>query len=199
MSTDKNYVSIAGKPDGEVWLVDYRQPEGATHRLLRAKDNHDHLKVSLGDIDTPYGYADALKISGVHKAAVSAGHVKGGTEDVFDINHSWAISLTLDTAEPFGRYIGTIKGGSHDIVLTVFDNKGHGKYADIDLGNWSDQSQEKTTNVFMFAGAGVDKLKVRAINADKPKMESADKFSYNGWLRGWFPVVQRILKKIGIN
>lgn len=41
----------------------------------------------------------------------------------------------------------TIKGGSHNITLKNVTLYWHGSETDIDIGNWSDQSDELTTNV----------------------------------------------------
>ena len=194
---DKNYVSVAGTEHG-IQIVDYRQPEGFTHRFLTG--NELLVKtVELGDIFTPLGWADALKVSGVKDFIVMAAIVEGGYEDVVDINHCDNVVVQVAEARPRGLYVATIKGGSTGISLSVWNQNGHGSETDYDIGNWSDQSQEPTKNVSLLAHvAGGGSARVRAINADKPHMNQLCAWEYNGWLRGWFPWVQRIGKLLGI-
>lgn len=195
MSTpDKQFVAIANTQYG-YQLVDYRQPEGFTHRFL-TEDEKGPAGIHLGDIYCPDGYQDALKLSGVSGLFVFAGQVKGGSEDVIDVNHCTVCNITIAEAFPQGKYIATIKGGSRNISLSVISQVGHGKEVDYDLGNWSDQSQEKTTGISLFAQG--ETATVRAINSDKPNLNSLCSWKYSGWLRGWFPIVQKLLKAIGL-
>lgn len=194
---DKQYVSLAGKPNGELWLVDYRKPEGQTHTLLRAAGSFRTVTVHLGDILCPEGYQDALKISGALYVNVFAGTVLGGTEDCLDINHSSHVSVYAREFLPKGRYVATIKGGSSYIDV-AFDLCGVAQYTEFDLGNWSDQSKDKTVQVtlhnraFDLAGA-----RVRQLHASKPALKGAFKLERPWWAPFFYPVYG-VLKKLNL-
>ena len=196
---DQNYVSIAGTENGELWLVDYRNPPGLTNVLLRAAGDNSIVRVELGIIECPPGYADALKFSGATGVVAHADRITGGYEDVVDINHSSDINLTIDSCEIKGKHLATGKGGSADISICALNIEGRGTDYDFDLGNWSDQSQVETKRVRLFAQRVDGQAStVRSICAERPWMDTSCKWKYNGWLRGWFPVVQKFLKNLGI-
>lgn len=135
------------------------------------KDSHQtvtHERIGHGD----GGFDDALKItSRCTGLNVHAKAILGGVEDALDVNnHATAIKVIADRWYAFGRYIATIKGGASDIFLwgsIVMP----GKVVDVDLGNWSDQSQEKTTNVRLhLSRADGTPVTVRVLHADKPEL-----------------------------
>jgi hypothetical protein len=76
MKPDKQYVAFAGKPDGSIIMVDYRQPEGFTHTAIRLPGDYTQKLVHLGIIDCPAGYEDALK------GAVADSHVAGPADQL---------------------------------------------------------------------------------------------------------------------
>lgn len=194
---DKQYVALAGKPDGEVWLVDYRMPEGLTHRRLREAGNHDRLRIELGDIRPDATWHDALKISGVVHAFVMCGEVLGGAEDVVDVNHSAHVEVIIERAVPRGRFVSTIKGGSHHIDLRVYEQVGHGKRTDHDLGNWSDQSKAKTIAVTLSSPtADGSASRVRVLYAAKPVLNPAGKWKVCSWMSPFFYPIMSVLKKL---
>lgn len=143
---------------------------------------------SYADIDGVYingeliqppdnSYADTLKFSKATTVLVDNCDITGGYEDVIDMNR-YCGGIEIRNCRLFskGEYCATIKGGSKNIVLrdVVIDN--HGKTYDIDLGNWSDQSKEKTTDVELINVTSLDgsPVTVRVLNADKPRVEGGN-------------------------
>lgn len=200
MSTpDKQYVALAGKPTGEIILVDWRQPPGFNHRTVRADGDLALFTIELRDIIPPEGYQDALKVSGVVNANISAGEVHGGSEDVVDVNHSENILLRIQRAVPRGRYVATLKGGSRGIVLAIAEQVGHGKETDYDLGNWSDQSAKRTTLVSLSATtADKSAARVRVLHAHVPVLAASDRWKTSTWMKGWYQHVMAVAKKLKI-
>lgn len=169
--SDNNLVSISGKPDGELWLVDFRNPEGHTNTLIRPKGDTSWVTIDLGRVFALGDTSDAIKVSGAYNAVILAEIAVGGSEDVIDINHSHDIVVKIDDAKPQGRYLATIKGGSKNIKIHVERQVGHGKYEDFDLGNWSNQNNDKVRNVEICSNAGDGTaIKIRCLNAEKPKL-----------------------------
>ena len=127
----------------------------------------------LGGLTPPDAtYADTLKITGgSHSGVITAAHINGGYEDCIDINNRCHdIEINAIKLSSGGSYVATIKGGSHDITLRGKIWKG-GKTADIDLGNWSDQSNDRTTGIRLdLTRADGLPVRVRLINADAPRL-----------------------------
>lgn len=163
MSTppDKDFLSYSGDAQGNIWR---------NGDLIVAGPRHTTAVIVVGDVIPPDDtYADSLKISGVIDAVFKVGKLVGSREDCVDINHSHAVSVFIDLAQPKGTYVATIKGGSTDIDVFVTKQEGHGTETDYDLGSFTEASQDKTTGVHIdvaeyFPGTPV----VRVINADKP-------------------------------
>jgi pectate lyase len=87
---------------------------------------------------TQSDFSDILKLSHAKNTVVRGCHIYGGKEDCVDMNRNCEnILIENCTVYPFGSYGFTIKGGAKNITLrnVIFD--GHGREADIDLGNWS--------------------------------------------------------------
>ncbi len=195
--SDKQYVSIAGLPGGETWLVDYRKPEGQTHTLLRPKDDWTPIHINLGGIYTPEGYQDGLKVSGAQFVDIATDYIVGGTEDCVDINHSHSITLTTRTFTPKGRYVATIKGGSSNISIKFDDIASKPKYVDFDLGNWSDQSKDRTGGVTITANQPQSRqYTARQLHAHRPTLNG--NFKLDSWKSPYFYTVYSALKKLGL-
>jgi hypothetical protein len=116
-------------------------------------------------------YADTLKFSNADDVEVEKCHVVGGYEDCVDINRDCEqVVLRNLTLEAHGEYAVTIKGGSHDIKLIDVVITAPGRVYDIDIGNWSDQNQNKTTSVKLVnvTRADGEKVRVRVLWADRP-------------------------------
>lgn len=116
-------------------------------------------------------YDDILKISRSNNVVIKKCNIFGGREDCVDMNNYCSNILIEDVkVHSGGKYCFTIKGGSRDITLKDIVVEGHGKEVDIDIGNWSDQSSELTTNVILENVTSLNgtPVTVRVLWADKP-------------------------------
>jgi len=171
---DKNYLSIA---DGGV---------------IGTRD--------LGVLTPPDNtYADTLKItSQSYDGVIRAKCIDGGHEDCIDINNRCHdIKIFADALYSGGDYVATIKGGCHDITLHGVIYRG-GKTTDIDLGNWSDQSHDRTTGIRLdLTRADGSPVRVRLLDADPPKLIGGGPYK----ITRINPVLwwaYKLLKRIGI-
>ncbi len=118
------------------------------------------------------GYSDALKCSRVENLTVMADVVLSGSEDAVDVNNRCLnVTLTAKLWVLRGKLGFTVKGGSRG---TTFIGRvdGRGKETDVDLGNWSDQSHDKTTNTHLnLWRADQSPVRVRVLHADTPSFE----------------------------
>lgn len=123
--------------------------------------------------DNCLDYDDVLKFSNVKYAVVTKSDVWGGKEDCIDMNRNCSdICINDSYLFPRGKYGMTIKGGTKNVTLRNVTFLGHGKEADIDIGNWSDQSQEKTTNIKLIDVIASDgkPVRVRVLWGDLPEV-----------------------------
>jgi hypothetical protein len=123
--------------------------------------------------DNCLDYDDVLKFSNVKYAVVTKSDVWGGKEDCIDMNRNCSdICINDSYLFPRGKYGMTIKGGTKNVTLRNVTFLGHGKEADIDIGNWSDQSQEKTTNIKLIDVIASDgkPVRVRVLWGDPPEV-----------------------------
>lgn len=116
----------------------------------------DQDGVILANETLPYGgvmvddYDDILKLSHATNTKILSCIIYGGKEDCIDLNRYCNNILIQDTIlYPFGNYVCTIKGGTSNVTLKNIILKNRGKETDIDIGNWSDQSNELTTNIIL--------------------------------------------------
>jgi len=119
----------------------------------------------------PADYEDTVKFSGWQDAVVEGCDITGGAEDCIDINRMCRdITIKDSILRITGNQAVTIKGGSSGISLENVVIHGAGKYAEIELGNWSDQSMAKTTGVLLHNVSRADGKPVRVVVgvADKP-------------------------------
>lgn len=117
--------------------------------------------------------ADTLKFtSQLYNFEGRFGIVKAGYEDVADINNrSQFVALHAGVWDISGSKYGfTVKGGSSDVLLYGFV-KGHGEECDVDLGNWSEQSNDKTRRVTLdlYSDDG-SPIRVRVLNSERPHL-----------------------------
>jgi hypothetical protein len=159
---------------------------------------------ALGVLVPPAGTDDTLKITDCDTGRVDVEVVVGGREDCLDVNNrSYDIEIgTLSTIwEPRGKYVATIKGGSRSIVLKGVV-RGHGKVCDVDLGNWSDQSQKVTERITLnLRHEKGEPITYRVLNAKKPVLIGGPYkkvLSVPGWLRPAFVLFYKLLKKVGL-
>lgn len=196
MAGDRPYVALATLPNGDVQLVDYRQPPGQTHRILRYSYQSFRLKVALGDILTPAEYNEGFKSSRIRDAEIHLGRVLGGAEDVFDLTDNHEVLLKVGEAVPRGQYVGTIKGASSHVVISVEKQIGHGKTTDYDLGNWYDYNRGKTTEIaLVVAVEDGSPARSRVLNASKPAVSPVQPWKIEiPWWRPFFMPAMRIVK-----
>lgn len=117
------------------------------------------------------GYTDALKFSHAERCLVERCDITGGSEDCIDMNRMCRdITISDSILRVNGHQAITIKGGSAGIHLKDLLIHGEGKYAEIELGNWSDQSMAKTTGVLIENCSRSDGRPVRVVvgRADNP-------------------------------
>lgn len=175
-SVDRNAVSICGE-----------RPIGDRHYEL---------------IDGSAG-SDALKVTDSDHGLIRVDHIIGGREDCVDVNnHAANVVVECMLFEPRGDYVGTIKGGSENVVIrgTV---RGHGKVVDFDLGNVSDQSDDLTRNVrFDLIHEAGEPITLRILGCENPTFLNAEVqkyvviFAIPRPFRALFLKVYKQLKKI---
>jgi len=120
---------------------------------------------------SPIEYSDIIKLSNATNITIKGCTVHGGKEDCIDMNRNCSNIVIEDTfLESNGNYCVTIKGGTKNVILKNITITNHGKEADIDLGNWSDQSEELTTDITLqnIVSEDGEPVKVRVLWADKP-------------------------------
>lgn len=139
--------------------------------LFSVTSEHDCSAVMPGDlIADPRIYDDALKVSGAKDVDITVHRASGGREDVVDVNNkAEAVMIQIDEAVVAGKYLATIKGGSDGVYLSI----GRvitvpGKRPVIEVGNWSDQSNEKTKNVTVVIYDSDQPILVRVLNGFRP-------------------------------
>ena len=123
----------------------------------------------MGDGTPTPSWSDTVKItSGCADFKLTADAIYGGKEDCVDINNRCVGIEVVANFHPQGKYVATIKGGVRGVLLKGILN-GHGKEVDIDLGNWSDQSSQKTQGVKLdLVAYDQSPVTVRVLNAEKP-------------------------------
>jgi polygalacturonase len=119
----------------------------------------------------PLDYSDTLKLSKATNVLVKNCYIVGGKEDCVDMNR-YCESITIQDTKvrSNGRYCFTIKGGSKNITLKNIVIEQKGSEVDIDIGNWSDQSSDLTTNIILdnVSCLNGDTVNVRVLWGDKP-------------------------------
>jgi hypothetical protein len=150
---DNNYISFNGP-----------HHNGITYA---ASEDFDASKLD----DAGRTYADAVKCStGLTDFTGIFKKVTSGTEDALDVNNRCRnLKLYAEMWEFRGTFGITIKGESHGVHVHGYC-KGHGKSADVGLGNWSDQARKgKTTEVVLdLQPEPGEVVTIQVLNADKP-------------------------------
>jgi hypothetical protein len=168
----------------------------ADHNLESYADTTDIRVVGPRLIDGQ-GFDDALKFSNCSAVLVEGVEILGGREDCIDINRGGLIALRNVTLNPKGKYGVTIKGGAEVVTLKSVVFCSHGSEVDVDLGNWSDQSGERTRGVTLenvFSADGKPVI-VRVLHADMPLVRGGNvRVLDRRWL-AWF---YRLGKRWGI-
>lgn len=146
--SDINYFSIGRTPQE---IADNKPNTYTVDVGLPSQHNVDELPSDLKfDPDNPSIYNDILKFSGAANVSLLNGVVVAqGKEDSVDMNR-FCTNITLQGDFGMGNVQGnsafTIKGGSKDIQLfgTIHNRN---KETDVDIGNWSDQTYDESTNI----------------------------------------------------
>ena len=137
-----------------------------------SNDSTYNAAANLGHPTSSPGWSDALKITSQCTNFTYNGQtIYGGHEDCVDINNRCKSIRVSAVFWPQGKYVATIKGGTRGVNLTgsVY---GNGSEVDVDLGNWSDQSQETTRQVHLNLKPMSGKpIKVRVLKAETPTFE----------------------------
>jgi hypothetical protein len=139
-------------------------------------------------------YSDALKFSNCNAVHVENVEIIGGREDCIDINRGGLIAIADTLLYPRGKFAVTIKGGAEVVTLRNVTLAGHGSEVDIDLGNWSDQSGERTRGVTLdnvFAADGKPVV-IRVLHADMPLIRGGNVRVID---RRWLAWAYRTLKR----
>ena len=136
--------------------------------------NIDSVTVSGRNIMPPDdSYNDTLKFSNAKNITVSDCTIHGGSEDCIDMNNLTSIAIVKNChLYSGGQYCSTIKGGTTNIRWTDVVIAKHGSTYDVDLGNWSDQSNDRTTGIVLENVTSLDGNPVtcRVLWADKPQV-----------------------------
>lgn len=98
--------------------------------------------------ENPEDYSDILKFSNRQGFSLTDVQVAHGDEDCVDINNHCS-NITLQGrfgVKGLGSQCFTIKGGSENIFVSgVIQTPGTS--TDVEIGNWSDQSYNKSSNI----------------------------------------------------
>lgn len=197
---DRNYYQFTGDAAGNVWLA---IGDGDREKVADASQLGIREYTHEGDLIPPAGNQDTLKFSGVRRLRVIVtGRIVGGSEDCVDVNNGCEYIEVIAEGgyEARGRHVATIKGRSRYIRLAG-EILRHGSIVDIDLGNHSDQSSERTEGVTLALTNREERpITWRRINATTPTFNVGQKykriFSVPGELRAFFAWVYALLKKV---
>lgn len=192
---DQNFISIT--PDGDQVLVNgFVTPA--------TPDQFGIRHIYLDQLLPPDGTADTLKITGgISNLHVHVNRIHGGSEDCLDVNNKCRDVIVGDEKTvwvPRGKYVATIKGGSHRVEVRGI-LVGHGKEVSVDLGNWSDQSNDRTEGVYInLKTDDGSAISYRRLNATSPRLRASQRFVQKqvlpGSLRRFFVWVFQQLKKL---
>ncbi len=199
---DKNLISFTGDKEGNIWR---------NGDIMFTKDTPIEKRTwTEKNIQIPPNekIADTLKFSGVRDfVLIVDGDVPGGYEDCIDINNE-CYNLEIFVINggvliPHGKYAITLKGGSKNIKIEAIISH-HAKAVDIDLGNHSDQSKQKSENIVLNVLMANDtKTTYRVINASSPTLLPDEnyykrKFRIRGFFKPIFVWIYSTLKKLGV-
>jgi hypothetical protein len=152
--------------------------------------------VALGDVDaggpTPSGgrYSTALKFSTALQdlKLVASGTVTGGKDACVDVNNYCRnLDITIAQAKATGQFVATVKGSSDQVTIRGMI-LARGTVCEVILGDWSDQSHARDTNVCldlkMIDGSPV---RVIVLASDFPvEMAGSGPYRYL-FIKPWFP------------
>lgn len=132
----------------------------------------DRSHVTLDDEflfpENPQQYNDILKFSNAVDCCAKNCIIAGGSEDCIDMNRNCdGIHILNCRLSPYGKQGFTIKGGSKNITIenTLFTI--NPSNVEIELGNYSEQSDEPPTNINLINVRRLDggAVRVKCLNA----------------------------------
>lgn len=149
---DRNYLSIADV-DGKI-----------IHDLRIDPSHEGH---------NPLDFDDILKFSHARNVQAQRLFVAGGRENAIDLNRGCENVVVENTLLEAGRQASVvIKGGCRNITLRHVAITNVTGWCDVLIGDWSDQSWEKTTEVHLLHVSRNDGQPVRVVvgHADWPEV-----------------------------
>lgn len=173
---DINYLSFSQDKQGRIHQWKHGDP-GSTVIYDQSTPRYDRVVTLPADYFDGVNHreiSDMLKFSGVTGLTVICeGVVPGGREDVADFNNECedVVLQIMAGVRPHGQYGFTVKGGCQEIsIITKFLNLA--RKCELDCGNWSDQSNRTTDEVFCeaYAPAGL-KMRYRRLNSTTPELD----------------------------
>lgn len=123
--------------------------------------------------DNPTQYNDILKLSNAKNVDIIGAFITGGSEDCVDMNRNCQNVFIANTALcPNGKFGVTIKGGTRSVIIQNVEFVKHGSETDIDIGNWSDQSNEPVRQVTLANVRAMDErpVRVRVLWGERPNV-----------------------------
>lgn len=143
-------------------------------------------------------YSDTLKFSNAQNGTIRGERIVGGREDCVDCNRGCEnLDIHFDSWEPRGKFVVTAKGGSADLRFSGTIER-HAHEMDVDLGNGSDQSNERTKRVVLnMRMRDGSRVRVRVLNAWRPSFENgAHNYEVNDTWKGVFVYVWLLLRAL---
>lgn len=182
-------------------------PDRNFHSIVDRHNETITWSVPHAEIGDPLQWDDVLKITRCSNLTVVVdGPLPGGREDCIDVNNKCEnIRIIIAGGlAPKGKHALTIKGKSHGISVHA-KLLSHGTEVDVDLGNHSDQSDERTDDVLLDLWA-IDNTPVtwRRLNAATPKFLNPREQKYRrtfrirGFFRSIFAKGYALLKRLGV-
>lgn len=142
-------------------------------------------------------FSDTLKLSNTHNFVGTRLDIVGSNENAVDMNRTCKnVVLSNCQLRGGGQCAVVIKGGSSQITLQDIEiYEVRGSY-DIELGGWSDQSQEITREVALVNVRRLDGEPVRVVigNAEKPLVVGGNVKILT--LQSWLLKVYIVLKRV---
>lgn len=196
--TPLDFSNVHGTPDAWIQVHVEIPKDGGPWRIARSDENDG--QVVLHDPPDLSVVSDVVKFSNSSYVFVKiAGILPGGIEDCVDVNNgSHHLSVSAELFAPRGKYVATVKGGSHHV--TLYGKITSGSETDIDLGNWSDQGKGRTTNVNLALQhanyAARIPVRVRVLHAWTPSHLVYGPYAIDTRFKGVFRPVYFLLKKL---
>ncbi len=135
-------------------------------------------------------FASAIKCTTrVYDLKIRAAHVIGGKDACVDINDNAShVRVDIDKAEATGQFLVTAKGGCLYPEIVIGEIAAHGKVADVILGDWSDQSNERVKDPYLSCHSKNGPVTVIWLASDRPNLAvGSGPYRFKYWPR-WTPI-----------